>query len=94
MSALFEIPYTITLPERGEVDAIVHAKFHEGRPGRNYMPNGDPGYPDDPPEVEVIAVMYNGIDYVNVVGEALSENDSFCEKVSKLYAESLMPPED
>ena len=28
--------------------------YRPGRPGRWYLDNGDPGYPDDPPEIEVI----------------------------------------
>ncbi len=94
MSALIKFTHTVTIPTIGEVDALVQAKFHPGRPGCNYMPNGDPGYPDDPPEVEVISVIHNGIDYTSLVEESLVENDSFCEKVSDLYEALLTTEED
>lgn len=38
----------------GEVTAFFD--YSPGRPGRNYMPNGDPGYPDEPPELDVFCI--------------------------------------
>ena len=34
----------------------VHANYSAGRPMRMYMPNGDPGYPEDPAEMEITKV--------------------------------------
>ena len=31
----------------------VEGHYSPGRPGRMYLPNGDPGYPDEPPEFEI-----------------------------------------
>lgn len=37
----------------GEAEYTAWFDYSPGRPGRNYMPNGDPGYPDDPPELVI-----------------------------------------
>ena len=55
-----------------DVDAEVSFTYSAGRPGRNYMPNGDPGYPDDPAELEVFSVMVDGVD----VGAELTESQA------------------
>ena len=47
----------------GEADCEVVAHYWPGRPGRWYMPNGDPGYPDDPAELEVVSVTIGGTPY-------------------------------
>lgn len=45
----------ITIPrEHGESEIEFKVKVTPGYPGRQYLPNGDPGYPDEPPEVEVL----------------------------------------
>jgi hypothetical protein len=44
-------------------DCIVHYDYSPGRPGRNYMPNGDPGYPDDPAELMVTVVQIAGCEF-------------------------------
>ena len=41
----------VFLPDDSEW--IAYFDYSRGRPGRNYMPNGDPGYPEEPPEVTV-----------------------------------------
>jgi hypothetical protein len=33
-----------------------------GSPGRMYMANGDPGYPDEPVEIEILSVKLEGND--------------------------------
>jgi hypothetical protein len=33
-----------------------------GRPGRMHMANGDPGYPDEPAEIEIINIKLEGND--------------------------------
>jgi len=45
--------------EKGGHELEVVYDYTPGRPGRAYMPNGDPGYPDDPPELEITAVYLN-----------------------------------
>lgn len=38
----------------GESELEVEVSVTLGRPGRMYLSNGDPGYPDEPGEVEVL----------------------------------------
>ena len=44
--------YPFTHLQRLSVDFT----YSPGQPGCNYLPNGDPGYPDEPPEQEITAV--------------------------------------
>jgi len=44
----------------GEAEYTAWFDYSPGRPGRNYMPNGDPGYPDDPPELYVLYLERDG----------------------------------
>jgi hypothetical protein len=53
-------------------NADVSFTYSAGRPGRNYMPNGDPGYPDEPAELDVFSVKVDGID----VGSQLTESQA------------------
>lgn len=44
----------VTLERAGEeVEAEVVCTYHPGVPGCRTQRNGDPGWPDDPPEVEI-----------------------------------------
>lgn len=45
-----------------ELEMLVEFDYTPGRPGRNYMPNGDPGYPDEPAEFDVTDVTVIGRD--------------------------------
>ena len=48
-----------TFVSRGDdcIDVVVGYDFSPGRPGRHTMPNGDPGYPDDPAELDIYSVV-------------------------------------
>ena len=41
-------------------DVQVDFEYHPAVPGRMYMRNGDPGYPDEPAEVEILSVIRDG----------------------------------
>lgn len=62
---------TITVPielhDGSEVEIEVAYTYSPGSPGRMYMPNGDPGYPPEPPEIEFLAVSCDGEDYAPLV---------------------------
>lgn len=47
---------TVMTVERGdeEVDVLVEGFYWPGTPDVRHLPNGDPGYPGDPPEVDNI----------------------------------------
>lgn len=40
----------------------VVASATKGSPGRMYLPNGDPGYPDEPGEFEMEEAYLSGVD--------------------------------
>lgn len=39
------------------IEVTVEAEFIPGRPGRKYMANGDPGYPDEPDEINILSIL-------------------------------------
>jgi hypothetical protein len=46
------------------IEVTIEAEFIPGMPGRRYMPNGDPGYPDEPDEINILSVLdSNGKSY-------------------------------
>ena len=55
------------------IEVQVEAEFIPGSPGRKYMANGDPGYPDDPDEINILSVIgADGIEYTPTEKECLS----------------------
>lgn len=47
---------TLDLGLFGEQDVDVHYSYSPGRAGCQYLPNGDPGYPDEPDLLEIRGV--------------------------------------
>ncbi len=43
-------------------EVTITATYSVGRPGKMYLKNGDQGYPDEPPEVEVESIRDNETD--------------------------------
>lgn len=39
-----------------DIDFIVKYLYVEGHDGSWYLPNGDPGYPPEPPQVEITSI--------------------------------------
>ena len=84
----YSMKYTIQVPcghELADVDCIVEFKCYPGRPAVMYLRNGDPGYPEDPAEIEVISVKDGRDDYTESHAEMLSEDDNFCEAAWQVY---------
>jgi hypothetical protein len=52
------------------VELTAHYDYYPGRPGVHTLRNGDPGFPDDPPELEV-DYLDDGVN--RVAFESLSE---------------------
>lgn len=78
-----------TLPD--DSDCIVEFRVSPGRPAVMYLPNGDPGYPEDPAELEVIRVTRNGADVTDEYAEFLSESDNFNEVAWAEYEAKTAP---
>ena len=47
-------------PDESEI--TVHFKYDAGRPAVMYLSNGDPGYPAEPDEINILKIECNGID--------------------------------
>ena len=47
--------------DEGEAEYTAHFDYSPGRPGVHTLRNGDPGYPDDPPELELTDLERNGV---------------------------------
>ena len=60
-------------------EAHIEAQFTFGTPGRMYMDNGDPGYPDEPDEVDFISVTVDDQPF------ELSADD--CQRAHNMLAE-------
>jgi hypothetical protein len=43
-----------------EADVLVEYQYVPGRPAVMYLRNGDPGYPADPEEVDILSVFISG----------------------------------
>ena len=58
-----------------EMQFEIEFDYSKGLPGRMYERNGDPGYPEEPPEVEPYKVTLFGVeiplgDFVEAYGQA------------------------
>jgi len=84
-SVIYDLDYTLDAGELGEFEVEVHFTYSPGTPGRMYMPNGDPGYPDEPAEFEVVGVTYQSFDITNWfdICETLNSSAHFCEYVDE-----------
>jgi hypothetical protein len=47
---------TLDLGELGDCEADISFYYQIGGPGRRYLWNGDPGYPEEPDELEILSV--------------------------------------
>ncbi len=54
-----QIDYTIEL-DGDEIEVTAEYCYFPGCKGKMYLKNGDPGYPDEPPEVEIYLVYATG----------------------------------
>ena len=61
MSATFSQTVTFDFGVLGEHEISVDYTYSAGRPGKMYLRNGDPGYPEEPAEVEIVNVWLYGI---------------------------------
>jgi hypothetical protein len=47
--------------------------YEAGLPGLVYRPNGDPGYPEEPAEVEIYSVQIQGIEVIDLISKETLE---------------------
>lgn len=57
-----------------EQQVCVTFSYVPGRPGRTFEPNGDPGFPPEPPEIEIESVtVAAGIDIMPALQDTVVE---------------------
>ena len=54
-------------------EVICFCKMYSGRKGRMYMPNGDPGYPEEPGECDLVSATIRGTDALESITDDLRE---------------------
>ena len=63
------------------IEVTIEAEFTPGRPGRRYMANGDPGYPDEPDEIHILSITdANGKSHVPTRNELIRIEDLVCSQ--------------
>ncbi len=80
----FSQTVTLDFGVLGERDVEVSYSYSPGRPGRMYMRNGDPGYPDEPAEVEILLVNFLGLDVLEDLPEPAF--DSLLDTISNNHS--------
>lgn len=80
----FSQTVTLDFGVLGEQDVQVDYTYSRGRPGKMYMPNCDPGYPDEPAKVEILNVYLHGFDTQPHLTEAAL--DSLLDTISNNHS--------
>ncbi len=62
--------------------------YSPGRPAVMYLRNGDPGYPEEPAEVEITSLNIGGDTWIDLMSEYLTENDDFLIDAQEAVAEN------
>jgi hypothetical protein len=62
---LFSQSVTLDFGCLGEHEVQADYSYSPGRPGKMYMPNGDPGYPEEPAEIEILNVYLYGLNIIS-----------------------------
>lgn len=74
MNTTFSQTATLDFGNLGEHEVQVDYTYSAGRPGKMYMPNGDPGYPDEPAEAEILNVWLHGLDVLQYLTDNSYDN--------------------
>ena len=65
--------------------------YYKGSPAVRYLRNGDPGYPSEPAEVDLISVKLNGIEVSDTI--SVKEEDEIMEACFEWIADYDEPDE-
>ena len=87
------ITLTLDLGILGERDVNFVVIHSPATPDVMYLRNGDPGYPGDPAEVEVLAAKLDGLDITALLPEDDSLYDRLCDAVEEDSREYEYEPE-
>lgn len=82
----------------GEATYLVTFTHSPGTPDVRTLPNGDPGYPGDPPEFFVDAVTHRGIDITELLLQCSDSGDAipqpFIERFQSYAMQKLREEEE
>ena len=78
--------HKIVWPRTPEDEQTISFEFRPGRPARMYLRNGDPGYPADPDELEVVSITPGSVLLHDEAQEWL-DTDGFDEAMSIVVAD-------
>lgn len=84
MNTTFSQTVTFDFGNLGEHEVQVDYTYSAGRPGKMYMPNGDPGYPDEPAEVEILNVWLYGRDVLQYLTD--NSYDSLLDTITSNHS--------
>ncbi len=84
MNTTFSQTATLDFGNLGEHEVQVDYTYSAGRPGKMYMPNGDPGYPDEPAEAEILNVWLYGLDVLQYLTD--NSYDSLLDTISNNHS--------
>ena len=73
--------------EGSEVIGSVTYRYKKGDPGCMYQRNGDPGWPPEPPEIEVLSAQVNKNEVPDWFLRALQDSESMFMWLDKHHAE-------
>jgi hypothetical protein len=65
----------------GDSAAMVEYEYEPGQRGCMYQRNGDPGYPDEPANVNIVSVLVNG---------RMVDADNFADAVLEKWVEAIL----
>jgi len=68
---------------RDDVEFEIEFSYTPGTPDVWYLPNGDPGYPGDPAELEIISITLWGVELIKAIP------DDTLEKISTYLEENI-----
>ena len=81
----------ITL-EWEDAELLVQANYTPGTPDVYYLSNGDPGYPGDPPELDIVAILVRPRGYAVALPTELGSWDE--QTLTRLADEALQKAVD
>ncbi len=87
--ATHECTVTLGFGVLGELDLQVVYRYSPGTPDVWYLPNGDPGYPGDPAELEILHCWITFPHQTEAIDlrEAVEDNDSLQQQVIDQHEE-------
>ena len=58
-----ETTMTIDREYQEDIEVTISGEYYPGIKGRRHLPNGDPGYPDEPSEAELLHAYVDGVEF-------------------------------